>query len=72
MKEKILNFEDKSILRIQIENGEMKIIMQAKHLGGEVKYTSVAVKLNVEETDKTDSLAKWIGETLLSDSSRDI
>jgi hypothetical protein len=69
MKEKILNFEDKSILRIQIENGEMKIIMQAKHLGGEVKYTSVAVKLNVEETD---SLAKWIGETLLSDSSRDI
>jgi hypothetical protein len=69
MKEKILNFEDKSILRIQIENGEMKIIMQAKHLGGEVKYTSVAVKLNVEETD---NLAKWIGETLLSDSSRDI
>jgi hypothetical protein len=47
----------------------MKIIMQAKHLGGEVKYTSVAVKLNVEETD---NLAKWIGETLLSDSSRDI
>jgi len=62
MKEKIFKFDDDSSLRIVIEDGYiMTFVLQARHIGDEVKTTSASVKLNSEEVIE---LVNWIGEEL--------
>jgi len=62
MKEKVFKFDDESSLRVIIEDGYvMTFVLQARHIGEEVRTTSASVKLNSEEVIE---LVNWIGEEL--------
>lgn len=64
-REKVLKFEDGSMLKTQIlEGGKITLVLQARHLGEEVKFTSASVELTSEETI---DLVNWIGDELVKE-----
>lgn len=64
-REKVLNFSDGSMLKAQIlEGGKIALVLQARHLGAEVKFTSASVELTSEETI---DLVNWIGDELVKE-----
>lgn len=68
MAKKILKFDDGSLLKTELSNGELTLILQARHLGREIKYTSASIKLTQEETIE---LTNWLGDELLKEFSNE-
>ena len=68
-KEKILKFEDGSLLKAEIlEGGKIALTLQARHLGEEIKFTATSVELTSEETI---DLVNWIGDELIKEFSNE-
>jgi hypothetical protein len=68
-REKVLEFDDGSMLRVQIsDGGKIALVLQARHLGTEVKYTAASVELTSEETI---DLVNWIGDELVKEFSNE-
>ena len=63
-KSKVLKFEDGSMLKVEILEGKITLILQARHLGPETKFTSTSVELTSEETIE---LVNWIGDELVKE-----
>lgn len=68
-REKVINFEDGSMLKVELlEGGSIYVILQAKHLGSEIKYTAASVKL---APDKAVDLVNWLGDELVKELSNE-
>jgi len=68
-REKVLKFEDGSMLKVILLNGgKITLILQARHLGEEIKYTSTSVELT---SDETIDLVNWIGDELVKEFSNE-
>jgi len=64
MIEKIFEFEDNSKLKVEIlEDGSMSVLLQARHLGKDFKFTSASVILS---QDNAVDLVNWLGENLVN------
>jgi hypothetical protein len=68
-REKIIKFDDGSLLRAEVlEGGKMLIVLQARHLGEEVKFTATSVELT---PDETLDFINWIGDELVKEFSNE-
>lgn len=64
-REKVLKFEDGSMIRAEVlDGGKIALVLQARHLGEEVKFTSASVELT---SDETIDLINWIGDELVKE-----
>lgn len=60
--EKLVEFEDGSYLELTTtDEKEVQLVLQARHLGKELKVTSMCVKLKKEEIA---SVYEWLTEAL--------
>lgn len=64
MAQKILEFDDGSLLKAELDNGKLTLMLQARHLGKEIKFTSASIQLTSEETIE---FTNWLGDELLKE-----